>query len=258
MRTRTLPDRIADELIARVFTGELRPGDRLPPDRALAAELGVDRTSLRNALRQLTRMNLLRPVRGSGVTVLDYREHAGLDFLAAVLEIPGLELGGAFLLEALDHWEQAMPPIVAAALGRITPAQIGAIDALLENQARELERGAALDEVARLEVALIDSVVAMLGDVTLRLMANSTRPLRQRLTRLQLELTDDPLAQIQAHRMLMKRALEERPSTDVIRTAHAQILSVVHAPLRAHLRSLPTRPHRTTRWQRHESAGART
>ncbi len=258
MSARTLPDRIADELIARVFTGELAPGDKLPPDRALATELGVDRTSLRNALRQLTRMNLLRPVRGSGVTVLDYRENAGLDFLAAVLEIPGLELGGAFLLEALDHWEQAMPSIVSSALARITPAQIGAVDALLERQAEALEEGADLDAVARLEVGLIDSVVAMLGDVTLRLMANSTRALRRRLTRLQLELTDDPLAQIQASRMLLRRALEDRPSPDVIRTAHAQILAVVHAPLRAHLRTLPTRPHRTSRWQRHESASART
>ncbi|MDD9938242.1 MAG: GntR family transcriptional regulator, partial [Myxococcales bacterium] len=54
----TLPDRIADELIARVFTGELQPGDTLPAERALAASLGVDRTSLRIAMRQLTRMRL--------------------------------------------------------------------------------------------------------------------------------------------------------------------------------------------------------
>jgi DNA-binding FadR family transcriptional regulator len=94
-----LPDRIADEPLARIFTGELRPGDLLPAERTLATQLGVDRTSLRMALRQLTRMKLVRAVRSSGITVLDYRTHAGIDFMSAVPEVPGLQLGSAMLLE---------------------------------------------------------------------------------------------------------------------------------------------------------------
>jgi GntR family transcriptional repressor for pyruvate dehydrogenase complex len=101
----------------------------------LAEELGVDRTSLRVALRQLSRMNLLRATQGSGITVLDYRRHAGIDFLAAVLEVPGLELGGAFLLEALDQWNVMMPRFVATALARC-PARAPARD-------RRVLRGAA-------------------------------------------------------------------------------------------------------------------
>ena len=45
-RDKPLPRRISDLLIARIFMGELKPGDRLPPDRVLAEQLGVDRTSL--------------------------------------------------------------------------------------------------------------------------------------------------------------------------------------------------------------------
>ena len=67
----TRPDEIVDELIARIFLGEIKAGEQLQPGRALAEELGVDRTSLRIALRQLTRMHVIRPLQGSGITVLD-------------------------------------------------------------------------------------------------------------------------------------------------------------------------------------------
>lgn len=54
--------RIEGELVA----GTLRPGDRLPPERTLAVELGVGRSSVREALRVLEVMGLVRTGTGSG------------------------------------------------------------------------------------------------------------------------------------------------------------------------------------------------
>jgi len=51
------------EVISR---GELRPGDRLPPERELALRLGVSRPSLRAGLRSLIAMGILRARQGSG------------------------------------------------------------------------------------------------------------------------------------------------------------------------------------------------
>ena len=59
---KTLPDLIADELIARIFIGEFKAGYRLPAERGFAETLGVDRTSLRMALRTLNRMRLVQSV----------------------------------------------------------------------------------------------------------------------------------------------------------------------------------------------------
>jgi DNA-binding FadR family transcriptional regulator len=252
---KTLPDRIADELIARIFTGELAPNERLPPERALAEELGVDRTSLRVALRQLSRMNVVRATQGSGITVLDYRRHAGLDFLAAVLEIPGLKPGGAFLLEALDQWNHTMPRFVGAALARATPAQLGEIDAILEAQLQVLDaatkskQAAALDRVAELEMQLQDHMVDLLGDVMLRLAANSTRGIRHELSRLQLELVD-ARAQCQTQRTMLQRALTSTLAPELLQQAHGAYLNANHEALRAHIATLPPRPHRTTSWTR--------
>lgn len=69
-RTR-LSDEVLVQLIERIFSGELTSGQRLPPERELAAQLGVNRTSLREALRQMESMGLVRIRQGDGIYVKD-------------------------------------------------------------------------------------------------------------------------------------------------------------------------------------------
>jgi GntR family transcriptional repressor for pyruvate dehydrogenase complex len=246
---RTLPDRVADELMARVFTGELRAGESLAAERVLAVELGVDRTSLRMALRQLTRMKLLRAVRGSGITVLDYRRHAGIDFLAAVLEIPTLELGGAFLIEALDHWIAVMPVLVARAFARATPADVRALDARFADQLQLLDAGADLDQVVAIELDIQDALLALVGSTALELLGNSTRPLRRKLGRMLLDFVD-PRALVTNQRAQVRAVLKGRApiaAPDFAET-HRRYLLALNEPLRRHLASLPPNPSRSASW----------
>jgi hypothetical protein len=62
-----------------------------------------------------------------------------------------------------------------------------------------------LDQVTELEVALQDRMVDVLGDVTLRLVANSTRGIRRKLTRLQFGLVN-PRAQCASQRTMFHGA----------------------------------------------------
>ncbi len=58
-----------------ISSGQLKPGDVLPPERELAASLGISRPSLREAIRALNTMNLVETRHGGGtfVTSLDPR-----------------------------------------------------------------------------------------------------------------------------------------------------------------------------------------
>jgi len=60
---------IAEGLLDRIETGELVPGDRLPPERALSEMLGVNRLTLRRALRALEGQGLLTRRQGKGTYV---------------------------------------------------------------------------------------------------------------------------------------------------------------------------------------------
>jgi GntR family transcriptional repressor for pyruvate dehydrogenase complex len=61
-------EHVLQHIERRLLDGELAPGDRLPGERALAAELGVGRSSVREALRVLEVLGLIRTHTGSGPT----------------------------------------------------------------------------------------------------------------------------------------------------------------------------------------------
>jgi GntR family transcriptional repressor for pyruvate dehydrogenase complex len=71
--TVTVDDRRAWETVLAsieddLLQGRLKPGDRLPGERALAADLGVGRSSVREAIRVLEVLGLVRTNVGSGPT----------------------------------------------------------------------------------------------------------------------------------------------------------------------------------------------
>jgi DNA-binding GntR family transcriptional regulator len=57
---------VRDDLAQRIATGEIAPGDRLPPEPDLANELGVSRATLREALRSLEEDGFVTRRRGAG------------------------------------------------------------------------------------------------------------------------------------------------------------------------------------------------
>lgn len=64
-----LADQAADQLRRRLQTGEWEVGTKLPGETTLAAELGVGRSTIREALRMLAGQGMLRPRQGAGVFV---------------------------------------------------------------------------------------------------------------------------------------------------------------------------------------------
>jgi GntR family transcriptional regulator len=73
-------EQVAGEIRRAILDGEAKPGERLPPARDLAAELGVNTNTVLRALRLLRDEGMLEFRRGRGVSV------AGTPERAAVLE----------------------------------------------------------------------------------------------------------------------------------------------------------------------------
>jgi GntR family transcriptional repressor for pyruvate dehydrogenase complex len=64
-------ERVASRILDVISREELRPGDRLPPERELAALLGASRPSLREALQTLKAQGRVDIRHGTGVFVAD-------------------------------------------------------------------------------------------------------------------------------------------------------------------------------------------
>lgn len=67
------PKRISDEIYFQIrdliLNGELKPGQKLPPERELAESMGVSRPSLREALNKLVAQGYLEQVQGGGTYI---------------------------------------------------------------------------------------------------------------------------------------------------------------------------------------------
>jgi GntR family transcriptional regulator, transcriptional repressor for pyruvate dehydrogenase complex len=59
IQSSTVVQQIIDKITQSLIKGELKPGDRLPPEPELAIQLGVSRTSLREALKTLGGLGVL-------------------------------------------------------------------------------------------------------------------------------------------------------------------------------------------------------
>ena len=80
----TLPEEIADRLLDLIRAEQLRPGDKLPAERDLAAAMHVSRPVLREALRALSIMKVVEIRQGAGtfVTALEPQQLVShLDFV---------------------------------------------------------------------------------------------------------------------------------------------------------------------------------
>jgi GntR family transcriptional regulator len=114
---------IAEQLTAAITAGELAPGARLPPERELAASLGVSRMTVRQALGDLERDGLLRRVvgRAGGTFVLerDHTDDGGRLAASASRRSLSVELrrqGGASAVEPISAVIEPAGKRAAAAL----------------------------------------------------------------------------------------------------------------------------------------------
>jgi len=78
-RNGTTAEEVVTRLRDMLHSGELRPGDRLPPERDLAKLLGVSRPTLRAGIRSLATVGILQSRQGAGTFVAERDESPTLD-----------------------------------------------------------------------------------------------------------------------------------------------------------------------------------
>lgn len=95
---RALSERITSQISDAIISGELKPGDRLPPERVLAEQFGVSRTVIRDAIKTLSGRGIVQVRRGAGIFVATAEETVmgRLGELANVLPLQGAGLRDLF------------------------------------------------------------------------------------------------------------------------------------------------------------------
>jgi GntR family transcriptional repressor for pyruvate dehydrogenase complex len=132
--------RIYEEIVRQIRTliseGKLKSGDRLPPERDLAERFRVSRASVREALRALEAMGLIKIRLGEGTFVRGISVDSLVEPLALVILTRREAVGELFEARRLLE-----PPIAGLAARRSSEEEIQEMERIVEDQGREVAGG---------------------------------------------------------------------------------------------------------------------
>lgn len=207
-----------------IVAGQLRPGQALPPERELAAMLGISRPSLREATKALGSMNVLEVRHGGGtfVSSLDPRiltepisfllqvDHESLEYLFEVRKV--IEVGAARL-----------------AAPRITDAELSALDELVDAAHRSIDDP---NEYLRLDFEIHAAVVAAVKNPIYTALYESIAQFSLESRRRTVTV---PTTRSRAHKdhKAIVRALHQRDSVTAANVMQAHIEAIERAFSRA-------------------------
>jgi DNA-binding FadR family transcriptional regulator len=122
-------DEAIEKIKSMIVSGALRAGDRLPREADLAAELGLSRSSLREAVRALALINILDVRRGDGTYVTSLEPAVMLEALSFIVDFHR----DASVLEFLQVRRILEPAATALAAERIARQEIDDLRVLLDS-----------------------------------------------------------------------------------------------------------------------------
>jgi DNA-binding FadR family transcriptional regulator len=163
-----LPEQVFRQLVAAVLDGRYEPGERLPPQRALAQDLGVNMASLREGIKRLEQLRLVEVRHGDAMRVTDWKVSAGLDVLAHAVAVDPALTKALFEARRLLLVEAAR-----LAAQRRTDGHVKALDNLVDGIANAPDDAAA--QMA--DLMFMATVIDASDNLVFSLILNSIREL---------------------------------------------------------------------------------
>jgi len=146
LRREPLAEQAAEALLERIRGGEWELGDKLPGETTLAPQLGVGRSTIREAIRQLAGSGILATRQGAGVFVTALDQSDDWDRVLRNADI-------ASVVEARIAIEVEASALAAH---RRTPTELAAMRRAAEERASQRSR---IDEHVDADMALHRSIV---------------------------------------------------------------------------------------------------
>jgi DNA-binding FadR family transcriptional regulator len=169
---RSLSDAVFEQLRDQILSGDMPAGSSLPSERLLCEALGVNRSSVREALRRLQQAGLVAIRQGGASQVLDYRGSAGLDLLENLLFTPAGDMDPEVIRSVLQMRSAIAPDAARLAARRPSSKLASALNGLVR-QMKESPR-----DLTRLQGLALDyweMIVGASDNVAYRLAYNSLR-----------------------------------------------------------------------------------
>jgi DNA-binding FadR family transcriptional regulator len=200
VRKQSLSDAVFEQLRDQIVSGAMVPGSPLPAERELCEALGVNRGSVREALKRLQQSRLVSVRHGGTSHVLDYRASAGLDLLAELIVGPAGRFDTRIVRGIVEMRSALAPDIARLAAERADAAQCAALERTADSmRARAGDLPALQDLAADFWSHLVDAS----GNIAYRLAYNSMRATYDQCRELFTQVLAEEIADVARYRAIV-------------------------------------------------------
>lgn len=182
---------VFEQLLSYVVSGDWTPGDRIPPERDLCQQLGIARTSLREALKAMELIGMVDSRPGDGTFVCPRSEFLSRPLLWAFTGSDHEELQE--IMEARTIIEENLARLAAE---RATPEQIKEIGRAVQLMRDSIARG---DSILEADMAFHMAVSAAAHNGVMRNAVQLLRNLMRQWILYKLLIPDVPQAVLKSH-----------------------------------------------------------
>lgn len=201
--------RVAEEIVEQlrglILTGQYPPGSKLPPERTLARSLGVNRASLREALKKLEHLGLVSIRQGDGTRVQNFMETAGIELITHLLPLASASYPG-MIRDVLEFRRIFGREVARLAAARATAADV---KRLREIALRAADPGLGAGEVLHYDFEFYVALTAASQNRVMGLLINTVRAAVRSYTPLLVHFNVSTAA-VRAHHELMIKAIGKR------------------------------------------------
>ena len=211
---------LTDDAIAKiqqmVVSGELKPGERLPPEKELSESLGLSRNSLREAVKALELVRVLDVRRGDGTYVTSLEPALLLEAVTFVVDMHE----DSSLLELFAVRRILEPAAASLACARLSEQDLEALEVMLD----EVTEQTGVEDLVAHDLGFHSRLAAASGNAYLAglLDALNSRTVRARIWR---GLTEEHSVQrtLDEHRSILVALRARDPQlVQAVVTAHVE------------------------------------
>ncbi|HOV73758.1 MAG TPA: FadR/GntR family transcriptional regulator [Candidatus Hydrogenedentes bacterium] len=192
---------LAGQLTRSILEGTYPSGSRLPTERELAESFSATRTTVREALKRLEALGLVRILQGSGIYVEDFQLTSGIELFDVLLANEDGSVNLRFLRDVLEFRGHMVRIIVRLAAVRRTPEELAAIREMVH---KRRQRPDDLERIDELNLDLFRAIAEAAHNQVYRLVFNTMGRIYVKLR----GLYDTPLLGFDQTQVLFERLLD--------------------------------------------------
>jgi GntR family transcriptional regulator, transcriptional repressor for pyruvate dehydrogenase complex len=193
---RIAPSEVLEHIRRLILKGNMRPGERLPAERALALQLGVGRPAVREAIKALQILDVLDSRHGDGTFIKSLASLSG--GWPSKVELTDQDFD---LIELLEVRRMFEPNAASLAAARRDQKQLKLIEQELVAQERDPDDKNLL---VRHDFLFHEQIMRAAGNHVLESVAGQLAPLLLKSRKMTSRTTPDIRKVIQQHRMIFE------------------------------------------------------